>query len=240
MTIYRRNGTPYWHYDFSVGSRRFRGSTRIKSKSAAEAITEKLRMSVVVSRTASATPGRMAFDHLLKMIDGSITPKKFSIKRLWRSAQAGAEKRGLEFSLTLKELEKILARSGGCCEISGLPFDGTPPKGGGKRPWAASIDRIDSSKGYKKGNCRLVCLIVNFAMNEWGERELLLMTRAIARRQGWTIQVQDHKTRDAEMAQSGFLDLIQPIEPKKKSAKPHLSSQSRCSAKLSYAPNGGN
>lgn len=39
----------------------------------------------------------------------------------------------------------------------------------GRRPLAPSIDRIDSSLGYTRQNCRIVCAAVNYAMNVWGE-----------------------------------------------------------------------
>ena len=38
-----------------------------------------------------------------------------------------------------------------------------------KRPFAPSIDRVDSTLGYVKGNVRLVCTIVNIALNEFGD-----------------------------------------------------------------------
>lgn len=54
--------------------------------------------------------------------------------------------------------------------VSGIPFEFENSKGDGRRrPWIPSIDRIDSSKGYTKGNCRIVCCAVNIAMNNYGE-----------------------------------------------------------------------
>src|SRR5690606_21411241 len=38
-----------------------------------------------------------------------------------------------------------------------------------RRPFAPSLDRIDTSTGYEAGNCRLVCVLANIALNEWGE-----------------------------------------------------------------------
>ena len=184
MTLRRQGRANNWHYDFLVNGHRFRGSTRVKSILKAEKIEERLRVSAVISKSYGALSGEVAFGQLLNSIDGLIMPKRFSLSRLLRNAKASAKRRGLEFELTSDELEQMLARTGGCCEISGLPFDGVPPRGT-QRPWAASIDRIDGSKGYTYRNCRLVCVIVNYAMNVWGEREVLLMARAIARRQGW-------------------------------------------------------
>jgi len=45
----------------------------------------------------------------------------------------------------------------------------------GKRvkPYSASIDGINSRLGYSKENTRLVCLIANIGMNQFGEGALL-------------------------------------------------------------------
>ena len=49
--------------------------------------------------------------------------------------------------------------------------------GQARRPFAPSLDRIDSSGGYTRDNTRLVCQAVNFALNAFGEdifREVVL------------------------------------------------------------------
>lgn len=45
-------------------------------------------------------------------------------------------------------------------------------------PFQPSADRLDNATGYVLGNVRLVCLLVNGAMGNWGEEPL----RKIARR----------------------------------------------------------
>ncbi len=47
-------------------------------------------------------------------------------------------------------------------------------------PFAPSLDRIDSSKGYEEGNVRIVCLMVNLAMNTWGHGPLEKVALALA------------------------------------------------------------
>ncbi len=37
-----------------------------------------------------------------------------------------------------------------------------------RAPFAPSIDRINSEKGYTDGNVRLVCVAVNWALSDWG------------------------------------------------------------------------
>lgn len=45
-------------------------------------------------------------------------------------------------------------------------------------PFQPSVDRLDNSRGYDPDNVRIVCLLVNQAMGNWGEEPL----RKIARR----------------------------------------------------------
>ncbi len=89
--------------------------------------------------------------------------------------------RGKLFTLTLDECFSLHERVGEKCEISGIEFDLENPKIKGKRrPFAASLDRIDSAKGYTFDNVRVVCSIVNQAMNEWGEDPLRILVKAMA------------------------------------------------------------
>lgn len=43
MTVRKRPGSPYWHYDFVLGGRRFAGSTKLQSKRDAEGFVARLR-----------------------------------------------------------------------------------------------------------------------------------------------------------------------------------------------------
>lgn len=40
-------------------------------------------------------------------------------------------------------------------------------------PYQASLDRIDSSRGYVKGNVEFVCLAVNFAKSTFSKEQML-------------------------------------------------------------------
>lgn len=71
--------------------------------------------------------------------------------------------------LSLDELHRIALRSAGRCELTHLPFQTRPGETSHKRPFFPSIDRIDSSRDYDPGNVRLVCVAVNYALNDWGE-----------------------------------------------------------------------
>lgn len=76
-----------------------------------------------------------------------------------RNIKAGATRRGLEFSVTKEYLWNLFEAQGRCCALTGValifgrvyyPHETT-----------ASLDRIDSSKGYSEGNVQWVLKSVN-------------------------------------------------------------------------------
>lgn len=89
-----------------------------------------------------------------------------------------AKANGVEFSLTWEPIAKAIEL--GVCTVTKLPFDMAP--GSGKHhanPWAPSLDRKDSSKGYTPGNVQVVCAAYNYAKSEWSADVLLRLARAI-------------------------------------------------------------
>jgi hypothetical protein len=54
--------------------------------------------------------------------------------------------------------------------LTKLPFRETSVGAGrARRPFAPSLDRIDSRQAYSRRNCRLILQAVNFALNAWGD-----------------------------------------------------------------------
>lgn len=83
-------------------------------------------------------------------------------------AFTAARLRGREYTITPEEQGRLIARAGGKCEVTGIPFH--LDRGENKRaPFAPSLDRINSAEPYHTINVRLVCVAANIAMNEWGE-----------------------------------------------------------------------
>jgi hypothetical protein len=103
--------------------------------------------------------------------------------KLYGDIRKNAAARNIPYSLTRGDFDKLIERSGGCCMISGIPFDATPFIGSMRRPFAPSLDRIDSAQGYVVGNVRLVCVLVNLAMNQWGLEPLLHVARNLIGRE---------------------------------------------------------
>ena len=96
-----------------------------------------------------------------------------------RMAARNASRRGIPFTLTQDDMRALVARADGRCVVTGIPFDFEKHRGSRRRPFAPSIDRERSTLGYRRDNCRLVCIAVNLAMNEWGLDPLLRIARAL-------------------------------------------------------------
>ena len=92
--------------------------------------------------------------------------KKFITKRLkqCRDRHLRATKKGKDISIEIDQeyIEKLYDDQGGACAISGLEMAMET-----NNVKSLSIDRIDSSKGYIKGNVHLVCGIINNMKNEY-------------------------------------------------------------------------
>lgn len=100
------------------------------------------------------------------------------------TARRNARKRCIPFSLNKTDIEILVMRCKGHCEISGLPFELEAHPTASRRPFAPSIDRIDSSKGYTRHNARIICVMANLALNEWGDETLLILAKAVVAKAG--------------------------------------------------------
>lgn len=105
-------------------------------------------------------------------------PSDISVQFL--TARKNAATRKIDFLLTREHLYDLWKSSGGRCSVTGIAFsDADKCPRTNRRPWAPSIDRIDSAGPYAPGNVRLVCAAVNGAMGVWGEQVLYTMAQAV-------------------------------------------------------------
>lgn len=98
---------------------------------------------------------------------------------LFRRTRESARQQGLEFSLTLDWFREQMKTD--ACSITGIPFDynyGTKTI----HPFRPSVDRIKPERGYIPDNCRIVCLIYNFAKNIWTDADVARMADALVAR----------------------------------------------------------
>ncbi len=92
---------------------------------------------------------------------------RYSLKLVARTRANAKGRRGIPFGICRADVEAMLRASHYQCAVTGTPLSLVTV--GRHRPFAPSIDRRDSSAGYTKENCRVVCMAANFAMNAWGE-----------------------------------------------------------------------
>lgn len=78
----------------------------------------------------------------------------------WNTLQRIARKAGRRFSVTMKEAWDLYLKQQRCCALSGLPIGFAISCRHDKQ--TASLDRIDSKKGYVPGNVQWVHKDINF------------------------------------------------------------------------------
>lgn len=84
--------------------------------------------------------------------------------------------------LTLQDLKEQWEKQNGICPYTGWLLE-SPKNTGDKRSKklnTASLDRIDSTKGYVKGNVEYVSLMAQFAKNDFSKQDLLNFCKAVA------------------------------------------------------------
>ena len=80
----------------------------------------------------------------------------------------------IPFELTIQDLFELWNKQKGLCSYTGYklihPYEN---KGKQQTPYLASIDRIDSTKGYVKDNIEFVCLVINYAKNKFLKDDII-------------------------------------------------------------------
>lgn len=96
-----------------------------------------------------------------------------------RRVPVQAKKRGIECTISVEELERILEPM--VCAVTGVALSFSPYDGdlATRHPWKPSFDRIDNAKGYVPGNVRLVCWAYNLAKGAWGDDVPLTWAKAL-------------------------------------------------------------
>ena len=97
--------------------------------------------------------------------------------KLISRAKKRAIEKNIEINISFDKVKKAL--DNGICELTGLPFDFNPTEKTQYNPYAPSIDRIDSQKGYVDCNIRVVLAAVNSALNQYGEETMLPILKAM-------------------------------------------------------------
>lgn len=97
----------------------------------------------------------------------------------WTRLQSNAEKRNLDFNLTIEEAWELFIQQKRRCSLSGVLLDFSTPRQKSILS-QASLDRIDSSKGYIKGNVQWVCKETNFMKRDMTDEEFINWCNAVS------------------------------------------------------------
>lgn len=101
---------------------------------------------------------------------------------LWSSVKHNAKTRGLDLTVTIEQAWDLFIAQERCCALSGLPLRFCRIKKGGWSGQTASLDRIDSSKGYVPGNVQWVHKHVNIMKQDMSDETFI----------GWCMTIAHH------------------------------------------------
>lgn len=100
----------------------------------------------------------------------------------WRRIERGAKSRRLELAITIQEAWDLLVKQNYKCALSGLDIKLERNYTKNYNNNTASLDRIDSSKGYIKENVQWVHKDINIMKLNFSEKEFLFYCQQIAKR----------------------------------------------------------
>jgi hypothetical protein len=107
----------------------------------------------------------------------STTDINLSFSKLINQAKQRAKVHSREFNIDIAYLKRLWAVQQGLCKYTKLPMSLTI----GSKHYRASLDRINSDKGYVKGNCQLVLFGINAFKSEMSNAEFIKMCKAVAK-----------------------------------------------------------
>lgn len=108
--------------------------------------------------------------------------RSYIAERIRKTKYSSKNERGLDFDIDLEYVISILENQNYKCALTGWDLEFT--KGGnwksGMNPNACSMDRIDGSKGYVRGNIQLVCAMVNTIRSSMELDDFVKMCKSVA------------------------------------------------------------
>jgi hypothetical protein len=114
--------------------------------------------------------------------DGQWFEAQISLPPLERAEAKRAETKQFKFNLTPAYLYTLFEKQNGLCALTGrcLTFHKSNGKGTMDRD-SASIDRIDSGKGYIQGNVQWVCSFANIMKQRFTNQEFIKLCKDVVR-----------------------------------------------------------
>lgn len=96
-------------------------------------------------------------------------------KTLWCNTKSNAKRRGYEFSIEVSDI--VIPKK---CPYLGFSFHTRHEN----RDYNPSVDRIDNTKGYVKGNTQVISFLANRMKAQATQEQLILFATEIFRQQG--------------------------------------------------------
>jgi hypothetical protein len=104
-----------------------------------------------------------------------------NLRKKFASKKADAKRKGIPFEITYDYFEALCIRTK-VCPVLGLELEYNSGHGKGLQPNLASIDRIDSEKGYVPGNIGILSYAANAFKQQFTKVEL---AQLILKAQPW-------------------------------------------------------
>ncbi len=117
-------------------------------------------------------------DARLKSANARYYNSKNTFSNMIRGAKVRAKAAELLFELDEIFIKNLYDKQNGKCALTHIDFVFEKEDALSRRPFAPSIDRMNSKLGYVKDNVRLVCAVVNLALNEFGDEIFDRMCKA--------------------------------------------------------------
>jgi hypothetical protein len=108
------------------------------------------------------------------------------VRGIWIKAKHTSQKKGYDFDLTEEDI--VIPEK---CPYLDVPL--TKIYGAGQLDFNASIDRIDSTKGYVKGNVQIISRMANRMKNNASEEQLVTFANKVLALHSKTSSSQDTK-----------------------------------------------
>lgn len=171
-----------------------------------KSLLKKLRAEGVTTKKIAIQTGRtVTAIRVMCAKLGIVLTKNYKLLSLYyfRSIKRGADDRNLEFCITPKVVYSKFVEQGGRCALSGCPIF-LNPKLGDNHKQTASLDRIDSTKGYLLDNIQWVHKDINMLKRNFGEECFRSMCLAVAK----TIELDEFIYEDSWEAKQPSTKLV--------------------------------
>ena len=107
---------------------------------------------------------------------------RFRLAAAFSRTRKASSKRGIKLSIDHAYVLKLMKKQNWKCALTGLPLRVGYGKSGSPTSCTASLDRIDSSKGYVPGNVQWVYMPVNMMKWKLSQKEFVKICKLVAKR----------------------------------------------------------